>query len=133
MAAFATILLWIRLIRYLRAIPSMGSLIAVIVEIKGDIFRYFLLATIIFIPYVLSFWIIFGGPVSANNTAIAGSTRRDLSTPYHVAVMGFRITLIDSYPYDVSATYCNCKLSYNNTTKKLSIAYFKIVIEMASS
>ena len=83
----------------------MGLLISVIVEIGGDIFRYFLLATIIYIPYVISFWVVFGGPQSANNTAIADSTKRDLSTFYHVAVMAFRITLIDSYPYDVSGTY----------------------------
>lgn len=79
----------------------MGSLIAVIIEIGGDIIRYFVLALTIFIPYVISFWIVFGGAQSANNPNIADSTKRDLSTPYHVAVMTFRIALIDSYPYDV--------------------------------
>ena len=57
------------------------------------------MAAIIFIPYVLSLWLIFGGPQSAH---LEGSTKKDLSTFFHVAVMAFRITLIDSYPYDVS-------------------------------
>ncbi len=96
--------MWFRVIPYLRAIPSLGSLISVIIEIKGDIFRYFLLASIIYIPYVLSIWLLFGGPQSASLED--GPTKKDLSTFYHVAVMAFRITLIDSYPYDVSQHSC---------------------------
>ena len=99
-ACFATILLWFRVIKYLRAIPSLGTLISVIFEIKWDICRYFLVAAIIFIPYVLSLWLLFGGPQSAHLED--GATKKDLSTFFHVAVMAFRITLIDSYPYDVS-------------------------------
>ena len=99
-ACFATILLWFRVIKYLRAIKCLGSLISVIFEIKGDIFRYFLLAAIIYTPYVLCFWLLFGGPQSASLPD--GPSKTDLSTFYHIAVMAFRITLIDSYPYDVS-------------------------------
>ena len=103
-ACITTILLWFRLFKYLRAFKHLGSLIAVITAIRGDIFRYFFLSTIIFIPYVISFWVMFGGKQS---DSLTGSAKKDLSNIFHVAVMTFRMTLIDSYPYDVSLAEVN--------------------------
>ncbi len=48
-----------------------------------------------------AFWVMFGGPQSASLPP--GSAKKDLSTIYHVAVMAFRMSLVDSYPYDVSS------------------------------
>ena len=89
------------MIIFLRAIKFLGPLIAAISAIKKDIFRYFVLASVVFIPYVICFWVMFGGPQSA--TLDPGSAKKDVSTIYHIAVMTFRMSLVDSYPYDVSS------------------------------
>ncbi len=105
------------MITFLRAIKCFGSLIAVISAIKTDIFRHLALATIVVIPYVIGLWVMFGGPQSASLPS--GSAKKDLSTIFHVAVMTFRMSLVDSYPYDVG----------NNTSKLSNINvnnYFKL-------
>ena len=94
-----TVLLWVQLLKYLRALKFLGPLIAVYAGIIEDILRYFLLGMVFLVPYVICFWVMFGGPQSASLT---GSAKKDLSTVLHVAVMTFRMTLVDSYPYDVS-------------------------------
>ena len=81
----------------------LGPLIAVYAGIIQDILRYFTLVMVFFIPYVICFWVIFGGPQSASLT---GSAKKDLSTVFHVTVMTLRMMLVDSYPYDVRIGEC---------------------------
>lgn len=46
------------------------------------------------------FWVLFGGEQQLN--ANITDTSLDLTRPHRVAVMLFRMTLVDDYPYDVS-------------------------------
>lgn len=57
---------------------------------------------ILYFPIVVVFWVLFGGEqqINANIT----DTSLDLTEPYRVAVMLFRMTLVDDYPYDVCRT-----------------------------
>ena len=45
----------------------------------------------------------FGGQQAVSLT---GSTRKDFSNIYHVAIMAFRMSLIDENPYHVSLNEC---------------------------
>lgn len=98
-SCFASIMMWVRLFRQVRGFRNLGALIAIIGELIGDILRYFILYFIIFIPYAICFWVLFGGKQSAGLT---DTDREDLTAFYRVAIMVFRITLIDDYPYSVS-------------------------------
>ena len=85
-----------RLLKYARAFHAIGPLIAIIGHLIGDILRYFTLYGIFLIPYVISFWIIFGGDRAAGEP-----DNSDLIKVYRTAVMVFRLSLTDDYPYNV--------------------------------
>lgn len=95
-SCFVIILIWVRLFKYARGFRSLGPLVAIIAQLIGDILRYFVLYAIVLIPYVVCFWVLFGGQQPATNTG------EDLSAFYRVAIMMFRMSLIDDYPYSVS-------------------------------
>lgn len=95
-SCFVIILIWVRLFKYARGFRSLGPLVAIITQLIGDILRYFVLYAIVLIPYVVCFWVLFGGQQPATNTG------EDLSAFYRVAIMMFRMSLIDDYPYSVS-------------------------------
>lgn len=95
-SCFVIILIWVRLFKHARGFRSLGPLVAIIAQLIGDILRYFVLYAIVLIPYVVCFWVLFGGQQPATNTG------EDLSAFYRVAIMMFRMSLIDDYPYSVS-------------------------------
>ncbi len=92
------ILIWIRLFKIARAFRSLGPLVAIVNHLIGDIIRFFALYATFFIPYIISFWVLFGGKQSEN---LMPSEREDLTSFYRVAIMIFRMSLIDDYPYSV--------------------------------
>ena len=77
----------------------MGPLIAILKSLIGDILKYFILYGVFFIPYTICFFVLFGGTQSNN---LEGS--EDLTTYPRVAVMCFRMSLIDDYPFEVYYT-----------------------------
>ena len=92
----AVILIWFRLLKYARAFHSIGPLIAIIGHLIGDILRYFVLYGIFLVPYVICFWVVFGGERAA------GLPYNDeLTKVYRTAIMVFRMSLIDEYPFHV--------------------------------
>lgn len=97
MACPGVILIWVRLLKYARAFHAIGPLIAIIGHLIGDILRYFALYTTFLVPYVICFWIMFGG-----DRAEGQPENEDLTKVYRAAIMVFRMSLIDDYPYSVS-------------------------------
>ena len=99
MSCFVLILIWIRLFKHARGFRSLGPLVAIVHQLIGDILHYFTLYAIVFVPYVLCFWVLFGGKQSASLT---NAENQDLTVFYRVAIAMFRMSLIDEYPYNVS-------------------------------
>lgn len=92
--------MWLCLLKQARGFQALGALIVIVGELIGDIFRFFFLYAIIFIPCFISFWVMFGGDQS---TSLSDEDREDLSNFYRVIIMVFRMSLIDDYPYNVSS------------------------------
>lgn len=72
---------------------------AIITQSLGDISRFFILYAILLVPYVVCFWVLFGGSQSAG---LSSTNREDLTAFYRVAIMMIRMGLVDDYPYSVS-------------------------------
>lgn len=107
-SCFAIIFIWVRLFKFARGFRSLGPLVAILTQSIGDIIRYFTLYIILFVPYVICFWVLFGGVQSENLPD--GDDREDLTQFQRVGIMIFRMGLIDEYPYSVSTmkdTYCH--------------------------
>ena len=96
----AVILIWVRLLKYARAFHSIGPLIAIIGHLIGDILRYFVLYGIFLVPYVICFWVVFGGERAAGLPY-----NFELTKVYRTAIMVFRMSLIDEYPFPVRPSY----------------------------
>ena len=95
-SCFGAILIWVRLLKFLSAFKRMGPLIAILKSLIEDIIKYFILYGVFFIPYTICFFVLFGGVQSDN---LEGAD--DLTTYPRVAVMCFRMSLIDDYPFEV--------------------------------
>ena len=100
-SCFVLILIWLRLFKHARGFRSLGPLVTIVYQLLGDILRYFTLYAIVFIPYVICFWVLFGGQQSQS---LSSEDNQDLTVFYRVAIAMFRMSLIDEYPYNVS--YC---------------------------
>ena len=83
----------------------MGPLIAIIGHLIGDIVRYFVLYGIFLIPYVICFWLMFGG-----DRAEGEPENSDLTKVYRMTIMVFRLSHLDEYPYAVSVFFINIML-----------------------
>lgn len=92
------ILIWVRLFKHARGFRVFGPLVAIIAQSIGDIIRFFFLYCILFVPYVVCFWVLFGGSQSA---ALSAVDREDLTGFHRVAIMMFRMSLVDDYPFSV--------------------------------
>ena len=97
-SCFVIILIWVRLFRFASGFRPLGPLVAILTQTIGDIIRYFTLYTILFVPYVICFWVLFGGVQSEN---LSDTEREDLTQFQRVGIMIFRMGLIDDYPYSV--------------------------------
>ena len=59
--AIGLIFIWLRLIRSFRAFRSLGPFIAILGSVIFDTLKFGFLFFDFFIPYVVGFWILFGG------------------------------------------------------------------------
>ena len=59
--ACTIILVWVRLLKFARPFPSVGPLVVILDNIVGDTFRWWFVAGIVYIPYGVAFWMLFGG------------------------------------------------------------------------
>ena len=101
-SCFVVILIWVRLFKHARGFRVFGPLVAIIAQSIGDIIRFFFLYAILFVPYVVCFWVLFGGPQS---TSLSDDDGEDLTVFHRVAIMIFRMSLVDDYPYSVRNQY----------------------------
>jgi hypothetical protein len=93
------LLIWFRLFKHARGFRVFGPLVAIITQSLGDIVRFFVLYAILFVPYAVCFWVEFGG---AQSNDLSAEDRQDLTSFPRVAMLMFRMSLIDEYPYNVS-------------------------------
>ncbi len=94
-------MLWMQTVKFLRASASLGPIVSIIISVSADILFFLIIASIFYIPFVLSFWVMFGGQQSST---ITGDDRVALQKFYDVSMMVFRLALIDDYPFFVSKT-----------------------------
>ncbi|XP_070697055.1 transient receptor potential channel pyrexia isoform X2 [Pempheris klunzingeri] len=92
--AVTVIVLWLRLMKHVRAFRPMGPFIVMLGSIIGDVLRFLFLYAEIFIPYACSFWIMFGGLPSVPSMQSVSGLLFSL----------YRITLVDEYEYAAMAT-----------------------------
>ena len=98
MSCVGIVLIWIRLLKYARGFRFIGPLISTVGHLIDNLYRYFIIYTIVFCPYVICFWVLFGGVQSEGV-----EDREDLTGFHRVAIMVFRISLVDEYPFPVRA------------------------------
>jgi hypothetical protein len=99
-SCFALILMWFRLFKLAKGFRVFGPLVAILTQSLGDILRFFFLYFILFVPYMVCFWVLFGG-VQSLSPNVRPDERQDLTTFYRVGIVMFRMVLVDDYPYDV--------------------------------
>ncbi|KAF7221355.1 transient receptor potential channel pyrexia [Nothobranchius furzeri] len=87
--SISIILLWLRLMKHVRAFRLMGPFIVMLGNIVEDVMRFLFLYAEIFIPYACSFWIMFGGL----------STVPSMQSVSGLLYSLYRITLVDEYEY----------------------------------
>jgi len=73
--------------------PTISPFIAVIRGLIADVLRFVAVYLIFFIPYLISFWNLFG----SIDDSVEGS--EELTKVHRMAFTLFRMTLIDEYPY----------------------------------
>ncbi|KAK2824751.1 hypothetical protein Q5P01_021926 [Channa striata] len=88
------IVLWLRLMKHVRAFRLMGPFIVMLGNIVGDVMCFLFLYAEIFIPYACSFWIIFGGSSSVPSMQSVSGLLYSL----------YRITLVDEYEFAAMVT-----------------------------
>ena len=79
------IIIWFRLLKYLRPFEFIGWFIAILIYLKSDIFRFVIFILTLLIPYSLGFWILF---------PLKGELHTFQSTFFTV----FRLIVVDDYP-----------------------------------
>ena len=83
------IILWIRLYNYMRPFKSFGPFIVILTKVIGDIGRFTTIYIVVFIPFCLAFWIMFGGEGIDN-----------MDTFDRLVFTIFRMILVDEYAMD---------------------------------
>ncbi|XP_067888781.1 uncharacterized protein [Heterodontus francisci] len=86
--AVTIIFLWLRLMKHVRAIRSLGPFIVMLGKIIIDLLKFLFLYGEFYIPFACAFWIIFGGLVS------------NMTTLPQMMFTVFRITLVDDYGFE---------------------------------
>ncbi|XP_059826953.1 transient receptor potential cation channel subfamily A member 1-like [Hypanus sabinus] len=86
--AVTIIFLWLRVMKHVRAIRSLGPFIVMLGKIIVDLLKFLFLYGEFYIPFACSFWIIFGGLVPS------------MSTIPQMLFTVFRITLVDDYGFE---------------------------------
>ncbi|PAA58055.1 hypothetical protein BOX15_Mlig022936g1 [Macrostomum lignano] len=115
--ALNIVVLWIRLLKYVKPFEFFGPFIVMLGMILGDLAKFFLLYLEFFIPFTCIFWTILGGDKNLREADILTSktlknysmhnftrvTVENMETFYSTAFSMFRLTLVDEYQYDQMA------------------------------
>lgn len=90
--AFLLILLWLRILKYVRAFKGPGPFVQMLGHVIDNIVKWGFLYVVFYIPYAAAFWILFGGnsphPVSG------------YSEVFDLLVYIFRMTVVDDYNFN---------------------------------
>ncbi|XP_071503565.1 uncharacterized protein [Diadema antillarum] len=89
------ILVWIRLMKSVRAFRSLGPFIVMLGLVLNDFGVFIFLYANFYIPYACAFWMNFGGVRVANGTIAS------MATVDQMMYSLFRITLVDEYEFDL--------------------------------
>ncbi|XP_071485683.1 uncharacterized protein [Diadema antillarum] len=89
------ILVWIRLMKSVRAFRSLGPFIVMLGLVLNDFAVFIFLYANFYIPYACSFWMNFGGMRVANGTIPS------MASVDQMMYSLFRITLVDEYEFDL--------------------------------
>jgi len=115
-------MVWVLLMKFLRASSSLAPVLSILYRTR--MFNLLFIAIIFYIPYVLSFWVTFGGIKSKNVTDEESGPL--LNSIWGVSAMVFRMALIDSYPFEVYYDLiCHTVLKVVCTVIRLTVEIFK--------
>lgn len=103
--AITIILIWVRLLKNLRAFSFLGPFIVMLSHMLSDVLRFVILYLEFFFPFACAFWMLFGGdkvlnefsgrPDAQNYT----TTVEGMQTVDQLLFSLFRMTLVDEYDY----------------------------------
>ena len=69
------ILVWLRILKYLRPFPGIGTLVLILGATGGDFVNWGFFYLLLFIPFTSCFWIIFGGKAEIQVPSYASAQR----------------------------------------------------------
>ncbi|KAK7101068.1 uncharacterized protein [Littorina saxatilis] len=87
------ILVWLRLMQYLRAFTFMGAFVVMLPQLMLDTLRFLIIYLEFFCPFWAAFWMIYGGDHGDD-------TVEGFRSPTEVAMSLFKLTLVDEYNYN---------------------------------
>lgn len=88
---FLLILLWLRILNYLRPFKGPGPFVQMLGHVIDNIIKWGFLYVVFYIPYASAFWIIFGG--------ISPKPVPGYSNVFDLLVYIFRMTVVDDYHF----------------------------------
>ena len=90
--ACTIILVWLRLLKFVRPFPAQGPFVVILGKILEDTFRWAFVIAMFYIPYAIAFWMLFGGrskhPV------------RGYDTFFHLTYTILQYPLVSNYGFD---------------------------------
>ena len=89
--AFLLILLWLRILKYVRPFKGPGPFVQMLGHVIDNIVKWGFLYVVFYIPYAAAFWILFGG--------ISPNPVRGYSEVFDLFVYIFRMTVVDDYNF----------------------------------
>ena len=89
--AFLLILLWLRILKYVRPFKGPGPFVQMLGHVVDNIVKWGFLYVVFYIPYAAAFWILFGG--------ISPNPVRGYSEVFDLLVYIFRMTVVDDYNF----------------------------------
>ncbi|KAK2177712.1 hypothetical protein NP493_583g02067 [Ridgeia piscesae] len=104
--AITIILLWLRLMKNLRAFTKLGPFIVMLGHMTADVAMFLCLYIQFFIPFACAFWMVFGGTripeeaLNFQNASDFSMSVAGLGTPGSLMFSLFRLTLVDDYDFD---------------------------------
>ena len=81
------IIIWFRLLKFLRPFEFIGWFIAILIYLKSDIIRFVIFILVLLIPYSIGFWVLFQ------------FVEQDIDSFHLAAFTVFRMIVVDDYPY----------------------------------
>eukprot|EP00794_Sanderia_malayensis_P013784 gene13784-15226_t len=98
--AIALIFMWLHFMKSCRPFTSLGPFITMLGYVMQDTLRFAFLFFEFFIPYVVAFWIIFGGSVNAQTMAKEKADPIDWLKFHDLTYSVWMVTLVADFNYD---------------------------------